>query len=480
MRRALIILIGMVIGMPCAISQPKICVDERQELSAIVWRLAGCEEYMMRIPSSYEADIEESFRAFSDHPVMTFIRSMRDIPGNVPVVSYSSVPIAAAVLRIEKGHVRLASSVDLDDYVEQADTRWTTENLKQYVRLLDDFYRRSKFNRFFNAHRTYYDAYINEYQQLYENAVCEDWFEQFYGMPFPVMSVWVSPAYGSNNYALPEMIINTMGLNGVGVLLGMVYEPGERIGDVAVGVLIHEISHYFTNLVFPKYDEMLLPAGEQIYAALPRMLTAAGYGTPSSVCGEYLNELCSMLYRREILNDNLYVAILKCHRTGFIWAEEGVTFMDNFIRNRTAYPVFEDFMPQLVGFMRGIGNNIEAIKRIYNEPPYVVSTFPASGTTVSTDIKEIRIRFSHPMCTGIIATSDFDDESILSIYDESCDDNEDDDIEYWEDNRTLVIRITASLEPDKTYGFIVPTAYCKENMLTMEKPYHLIFKTARQ
>ena len=154
--------------------------------------------------------------------------------------------------------------------------------------------------------------------------------------------------------------------------------------------------------------------------------------------------------------------------------------MDNFIRNRTAYPVFEDFMPQLVGFMRGIGNNIEAIKRIYNEPPYVVSTFPASGTTVSTDIKEIRIRFSHPMCTGIIATSDFDDESILSIYDESCDDNEDDDIEYWEDNRTLVIRITASLEPDKTYGFIVPTAYCKENMLTMEKPYHLIFKTARQ
>lgn len=477
MRRALIILIGMVIGMPYAMSQPKICVDERQELSAIVWRLAGCEEYMMRIPPSYEADIEESFRAFSDHPVMTFIRSMRDNSGDV--VSYNSVPMAAAVLRIEKGHVRLASSFDLDNYVKQEDPRWTTENLKQYVRLLDDFYRRSKFNRFFNAHRTYYDAYINECQQLYEETVCEEWFEQFYGIPFPVMSVWVSPAYGNHNYALPEIILDAMGLNGVGVLLGMTREPKDTVGNSKGRVLIHEISHYFTNLVFPKYDEMLLLAGEQIYAALPRMLTASGYGSPSSVCGEYLNELCSMLYCRETLDDDLYAAIQKCHSIGFIWAEEGVTFMDNFIRNRTAYPVFEDFMPQLVGFMRGIGNNIEAIKRIYNEPPYVVSTFPASGTTVSTDIKEIRIRFSHPMCTGIIATCGFDDESILSVYDDSWYDSHDDELEYWEDNRTLVIRITAPLEAGKTYGLILPTDLCKENMVPIEQAYNLIFKTAR-
>lgn len=475
--RFILLLIGMMAGTLCATARPRICVDERQELSAIVWRLAGAEEYMQPVPPSYEADIRRSFKAFGDHPLMRFIRTMRDAPDSVKVVSYNSVPVAAAVLRIEKGHVRLASSLDVADYLEREDPRWTTDDLKHYVRLLDDFYRRSGFNRFFRDHRAFYDAYVEEMRRLYDKTVHTDWFEQFYGMPFPELSVFVSPAYGVYNYALSERVLRAMGLEGVGVLTGVAHEPGERIGNAAEGVLIHEISHYFTNRIFPPYDERLLPAGAQLFAALPRMLTAAGYGAPKVVCGEYLNELCSMIYCREVLGDDLSAAIRRCRRMGFIWAEEGVAFMDNFTRNRSLYPALSDFMPQLAGFMRSIGENIETIKRIYNEPPCVVSTFPASGTTVPADIQEVRVRFSHPMNTGLIAIRTFDDGSVLPLYDDSWYDDHEEDPEYWEDDHTLVIRIPVPLQPGKRYGVILPALLRKENDVPMERDYDLIFNT---
>lgn len=477
MRFILFFLVGMIAGMPCATAQPRICVDERQELSAIVWRLAGAKEYMQPVPPSYEADIRRAFEAFGDHPLMRFIRTMRDAPDSVAVVSYNSAPVAAAVLRIEKGHVRLASSLDVADYLKRVDPRWTADNLKRYVRLLDDFYRRSHFDRFFRDHRMLYDAYVEETRRLYDKTVHPDWFERFYGMPFPELSVFVSPAYGVHNYALSERVLGAMGLEGVGVLMGVAREPRERIGNAAEGVLIHEISHYFTNRIFPQYNEQLLPAGAQLFAALPRRLTAAGYGAPRIVCGEYLNELCSMIYCREMLGDDLSAAIRRCRNMGFIWAEEGLVFMDNFTSNRSLYPAFSDFMPQLAGFMRSIGENIETIKRIYNEPPYVVSTFPASGTAVPADIREVRIRFSHPMNTGLIAIRTFDDESILPLYDDSWYDDHEEDPEYWADDHTLVIRIPIPLQPGKRYGVILPALLCKENNVSMNQDYDLIFNT---
>ena len=41
-KRSVLILVSLMIGMLCE-AKWRVYVDERQELSAIVWRLAGCE-----------------------------------------------------------------------------------------------------------------------------------------------------------------------------------------------------------------------------------------------------------------------------------------------------------------------------------------------------------------------------------------------------------------------------------------------------
>ena len=109
-------------------------VDEKQELSATVWILAGCEEYDRGVYPPYYRDIQRYFRKFKSHPVMDFIRQMRDAPDSVYVVSYYSVPCAAELLYIEDGHVKVKEGIDIAEYLRTQDPRWTEENLSMRTR----------------------------------------------------------------------------------------------------------------------------------------------------------------------------------------------------------------------------------------------------------------------------------------------------------------------------------------------------------
>lgn len=456
-------------------AQFRVGTDERQELSAIVWRLAGAEEYAGRIPASYAADIDTYFADFKQHPVTAFIREMRDAPDSVDVVSYNSVPAAAVLLQIERGRVRLNPSVDLKSYLHDVDPRWSVENLKRYVRLLNDFYRDSRFDRFFSDHAEYYAAYEADMRTLLEQGIRPEWFEQFYGRPFPELTVCVSPAYGVNNFWFPAQMLACQGHQGIEILIGRPQEPG-LVGQGLPHTLLHEISHYFTDPVFSAWQPQLTAAGESILQELPRMLSAAGYGTPEVVCSEFLNDLCTMMYEKEVLGSGLYGELARCRRMGFIWAEEGVEFMENFSRNRDRYPTLAEFMPQLAGFMQGVAGNIGSLKRIYNEPPFVLSVYPAPGSVVPSDLKEVRVRFSHPMNTGLTALNSIEDDDILTLYDEDyCDRHDDEDQEYWADERTFVIRNDRTLLSGKRYGIILPKELIKENGVQMAEDYEIIY-----
>lgn len=80
---------------------------------------------------------------------MAFLKKMRDIPGDVDVISYNSLPIANNLLSIENGHLQVNQHVDLDEYFAKNDNRWTKETFLEYVELLDDFYEKSNYASFF-------------------------------------------------------------------------------------------------------------------------------------------------------------------------------------------------------------------------------------------------------------------------------------------------------------------------------------------
>lgn len=135
---------------------------------------------------------------------------------------------------------------------------------------------------------------------------------------------------------------------------------------------------------------------------------------------------------------------MECYRRGFIWAKEGVRYMENFSENRDHYPSFSDFMPQLVGLMEGVADNIEAIKKDFYTPPPVY-----------------RHRISREWFYSV--SRHFGNRFPFL----STDGNR----EYRKDEYTYVIRVGKKLESGKKYGIVIPSALYNKNGINTDDNY---------
>lgn len=435
-------------------------VDEKQELSATVWILAGCEEYDRGVYPPYYRDIQRYFKDFKSHPVMEFIRGMRDAPDTVYVVSYNSVPCAARLLYIEDGHVRVKDGIDIAEYFRTQDPRWTEENFLKYAALLDDFYVKSDYHRFFEKHSRLYREYADSLQAGMRRLIDPEWFQDVYGEPLPDVSACVSPAYAWNNYSGPDTLTQRLlGYERTGYypLIGVSSKPKYASNmNVKGQTTIHEISHSFTGPVLEQYEDELLEIGEAIYPYMEQELYWAGYDA-SAVCGEFFNSLMTNLYLKEVYPSALRKSINADQNHGFVWMNEAVDFMDRFTENRDRYRTIDDFMPEFVEYMRSVASRMDSIAR----RPTVKEIIPAVGSTVSPDLEEIRVIFSEPVETEMydVRTNPGYEPVIpnkWARYNRMAKKiGRDGELVYYENDTTFVIKIGLPLESGKEYGIRV-------------------------
>ena len=431
-------------------------VDEKQELSATVWILAGCEEYDRGVYPPYYRDIQRYFKDFKSHPVMEFIREMRDAPDTVYVVSYNSVPCAARLLYIEDGHVRVKEGIDIAEYFRTQDPRWTEENFLKYAALLDDFYVKSDYHRFFEKHSKLYREYADSLQVGMRRLIDPEWFQDVYGEPLPDVSACVSPAYAWNNYSGPDTLTQRLlGYERTGYypLIGVSSKPKYASNmNVKGQTTIHEISHSFTSPVLEQYEDELLEIGEAIYPYVAQELYRAGYDA-SAVCGEFFNSLMTNLYLKEVYPSVLRNSIKADQKHGFVWMNEAVDFMDRFSENRDKYRTIDDFMPEFVEYMRSVASRMDSIAR----RPTVKEIIPAVGSTVSPDLEEIRVIFSEPVGNVFGYLPDPERERIWpntwARYRRMAKKiGRDGEFGYYENDTTFVFKIGVPLESGKEYG----------------------------
>lgn len=435
-------------------------VDEKQELSATVWILAGCEEYDRGVYPPYYRDIQRYFKDFKSHPVMEFIREMRDAPDTVYVVSYNSVPCAARLLYIEDGHVRVKEGIDIAEYFRTQDPRWTEENFLKYAALLDDFYVKSDYHRFFEKHSKLYREYADSLQVGMRRLIDPEWFQDVYGEPLPDVSACVSPAYAWNNYSGPDTLTQRLlGYERTGYypLIGVSSKPKYASNmNVKGQTTIHEISHSFTSPVLEQYEDELLEIGEAIYPYVAQELYRAGYDA-SAVCGEFFNSLMTNLYLKEVYPSVLRNSIKADQKHGFVWMNEAVDFMDRFTGNRDRYRTIDDFMPEFVEYMRSVASRMDSIAR----RPTVKEIIPAVGSTVSPDLEEIRVIFSEPVGNVFGYLPDPERERIWpntwARYRRMAKKiGRDGEFGYYENDTTFVFKIGVPLESGKEYGIRLP------------------------
>src|SRR5881396_3504152 len=159
----------------------RIGVDRRVELIAIIFKLAGSEEFSPTHLPQYSADIDQFFGAQRNHQAVTLARGLRERYG-VGQARVMAIPIRLTDPPELKERVPFDSSGGWP--APPAETRRFVEAARRFA--ID-----SRANDFFESHRALYDSVNGRIRPALEHAVDLAWFAPYFGIPSDRMFVVV-------------------------------------------------------------------------------------------------------------------------------------------------------------------------------------------------------------------------------------------------------------------------------------------------
>ena len=457
MKRIITFLIFIIIPLIVSAQTSRPIVDERLELTSIVFRLAGAEEYVCDGVPEYMKKIDEHFAPYKSHKLIGFIqKTLRE----KQEIGYDGVAASAFALKIKNGKV--TSGDDLYQRAIGNDPRWNKDVFTEYVGLLDDFYRKSKAGKFFEAHREFYKRAVQANQELV-NKIDLKWFRDTFGGESLNLDVCLGLCIAQHNYGGNEYEDGTMT-----IVIGTFADQNgiPNILPTAFDVVIHEIGHFYSGPLVEAHYEKMKESSEAIYRKIEARMTVEAHKDPRVVAGEWINEVFVNMYQQEhgeVIMYNVYSDI----RQGYIWMNRALDFMKNY--DRTKYSSMSDFMPHIVNFTNRLPAEWDTIENEFaNAYPYVVSTFPVNGSVISADTKEIKVKFAHPMfdAHGLAVVDGYE---MLPEDFKNC---------RWEDSYTYVISVGNQLESGKKYGIsLMWQPFIRmDNGFRLKENYDIIFE----
>lgn len=455
--------------------QTNVRVDERFELTGIVFRLTGIETFAKSVPQSYANDIDAYFDKYKNHELVKFLNHI--VESKMPF-EMTFVATSAADIEISGNNIyfskNLITCYDLAPTIDTTNSEWTKAELEEYLRLLNKFYKDTKFHDFFVQHTDYYRTAEKRMQQIV-NQIDTSWFKSFFGHSPDLEIVWVIPANGANNYSVSNQ--DKTGKIHFNCALGC--STSDSLGypvfdESDLNVLIHEICHNYANPICDKFWNGIESTCDSIFSFVGDELKSRHYGTPKAMFYESINRLCEYSYLKIhpiVSEKRMKTNMIISNLIGFVWQQEMIDFLDVLTNRKTFYPYFEDCMPQLMGFLQQVPQNMES----YYLPkhrllrPRILYTYPAANSIVDTDLDTIVISFSQPMQPFFAWWRDFPDS--LNVEIPPLKENE-----FWADDHTVLFPIEGPLKPHTKYGIPV-SAYTSSADAVMGKDFDLIFET---
>ena len=194
-------------------------VDKRYELMALVFRLAGAEEYS-HTGTSHQKMIAQTFDKFSNHPAVEYAKHLRKTYG----ISFDAVFSFAVHIR-QKGD----GFIFADD-IDSLENRWIRDAAEAFLPLLSDFYKDTDYETFYKSNTAFYEAETERFVQEVLSGLNLEWFVQ-YGLEPANLHCIITPSFNEFNYAA---IMNR----------GVVYV---LLSVFSQHTLIHEYIHGFTK-----------------------------------------------------------------------------------------------------------------------------------------------------------------------------------------------------------------------------------------
>lgn len=287
---------------------------------------------------AYAADIKEWFGPYKNHPVADYLWTLKRYG-----MGYDAIAAVGYALELKNGKFVLQSRYKSASEVGVGG-RWGDKGLKKYIRLLNDFYKKSNFQDFFDNHASVYAAQTDGMDMFLGERINCKWFEEFYGVPFGTPDIYMSMVNAPHSYGLVTP------WEDFGILISCVVDKNgdPAYNDNTYMVVVHEIQHKFTIPLAFARSEQFAAATDRLPDPVLRKLAGRAY-PKAAIVSEWLTRLATLIYLRDNAPRQVAGAIEIDTDNGFVWQRQAYDFtVAEFCANRDKYPFFGDFVPRLV------------------------------------------------------------------------------------------------------------------------------------
>lgn len=392
MRPIVLVLALLLTPLMTVAQSPRIGVDTRVELLAIIFKLAGNPEFNQNNFKPYIADIERHFGPFKDHEAVTLARGLREQHG----VGFARVmAIAIRVSNPPDLHARVPFDTGVGWPAPAAEMQRFVEALRQFA--ID-----SRAGAFFEAHRALYDTAGVRLRRPVGRDADFPWFANFYGVA-PDRDFVVVPLLANSETSFGPCVRPAAGgrLECYSILGHSRTDSAgfPLYGDGFVGTLVHEFAHGYANPLGNARMQEFERSGPRVHAQVADAMRAQAYGWTSMI-NESLVRATEARYLVAHKGEAALPEFLAGQRRGsWFWMDELAALFAQYEADRRTYPTLAAFMPHVVAYFDSLPDGVPEMLRRYDatRPKIVAISIENGSDTVSPAIQEIEVRFDRPV-----------------------------------------------------------------------------------
>jgi hypothetical protein len=317
-----------------------VMIDPRMELlSAVQHFTSWADEHHTNLDFSYPDDVEDYFSSFSNHSAVAKCQELlnKGFTYDAPVnfMLFHDYPPGLALLSPYSDYLKGRASGE--------------GNLNDFAECLRDFSVSADFMSFYEDHKTFYDKVLTlVFNSLGENNYIE-LLEDYYGETKYRYIIVPTPLFSGGGYGprvdLPEgqyvyHIPGPTGLkNGI---------PTFGSESDFKHVLLHEFSHSFVNpLTEENIDDVNKSA--KLFEPIEQQMRDQAYSKWYVCVNEHLVRINVIRMRINSEGEGIKENLIDYEESqGFIYITQIDTLMQRYESNRTEYPRYEDFYPEII------------------------------------------------------------------------------------------------------------------------------------
>jgi len=322
-----------------------VAFDERVELVAAVFHLAGSPEYNLVQVDPYLKSLDSAISGLESHSAVRIASESRDKYG----VSYDAV--AAYPM-----HLSFSSDGSLvfdpafkpggDDSFD----RWPQKAKEDFLDALNDFYRKSDFHSWYESTLDIRQKALEDFEKI-SSKVDLEWFGNFFGKRDGAkFNIILSILVGPCNYGWHAAMND--GTDRICPVIGCCRMDREgRTGyseRVVLPVLIHEFSHSYCNALIKEHWDSMKDMASQTYAPYRKVFERQAYNNPEIMLKEafvrstvicYITDKFPGAYMDDLIAEE--------EADGFVLTRTMVNSMKERQKDTIVYPTMKDYMPVL-------------------------------------------------------------------------------------------------------------------------------------